>query len=95
MDSVEDWTVADVVAMIGAPWNPPPADRPAARALYFIWVDAQIAAAVGEPCALQWLLAGGVPDALNDLQRETYDLRRKYDAAELCEMAKQEISVNA
>lgn len=91
MDTIEDWSLAEVERMIGAPWQPPPSDRPACRALYFRWIDGQIAAATGEPCALQWLVAGGVPDPVDALIRETYRLRMARTIDELKELARAEL----
>ena len=88
MEAIKDWSLADVERMIGAPWSPPPADRPASRALYFRWISDRIAAATGEPCALQWLVAGGVPDPVDALIRETYRLRMARTIDELKELAR-------
>lgn len=87
MEVIENWSLADVEAMIGAPWQPPSPDRPASRALYFKWINGQIGEATGQPCADQWLVPGGVPDHVDELQRETYDLRMQHSVAELRERA--------
>ena len=92
MQAIEDWTLRDVEAMIGAPWAPPPEDKPAARALYFIWISEQIERATGEACSPQWLLAGGTPDCINELRDESYQMRRRHNDKALREMAKSEMS---
>jgi hypothetical protein len=87
--AVSDFTMSDFTRMIGAPFAPPPNEKPATRALYFNFVHAATMEPDGRmPDA--WLLAGGIPDPVDVLDHDTRALRQEHSVKELRDMAASE-----